>query len=106
MKRQLIASTIIAFTVISANKAHANSPECEQAIKDTNFIYTLMEDHVYLKWAMTNDFTETVAQKKIIDNNAKSLEKYCQLSKPNINQIQVRMSFINQAWYNIKKFSE
>jgi hypothetical protein len=106
MKHRLVTLTLIAFALIPARQAHASSPECEQAIKDTNFIYTLMENHVYLDWAMKNDSNETMAQKKIIDNNARSLEKYCQLTKPATSQIQVRMDFINQAWDNIKKIAE
>ncbi|PSB09630.1 hypothetical protein C7B62_12645 [Pleurocapsa sp. CCALA 161] len=104
MKYRIITLTLIASALIPY-QAQASSPECEQAIKDTNFIYTLIEDHVYFKWAMKNDPNETIKQKKIIDNNARSLEKYCQLTQPSNSQIQVRMNFINQAWDNIKRLS-
>ena len=106
MKYTIIALSLIASTLIFIQKAQANSPECEQAIKDTNFIYALMEDHVYLDWAMRNNSTKTKAQVKIINNQARSLEKYCQLSKPRHSQVQVRMNLINKAWDNIKKLSE
>ena len=105
MKYRIITLTLIALALIPY-QAQAGSPECEQAIKDTNFIYALMEDHVYFKWAMKNDSNETMKQKNIIDSNARSLEEYCQLKKTRNSQIQIRMNLINRAWDNIKHLSE
>ena len=106
MKYIIIALSLIASTLISTQKAQAKSLECEQAIKDTNFIYALMEDHVYLDWAKRNNSAKAKAQVKIINNQARSLEKYCQLREPRPSQVQVRMNLINKAWDNIKKLSE